>query len=99
MPQRDQGIVTNAKVVHPIGLLPNEALKSITLYPAQIVGVRDRLGPLEPVKEATLMITKGNPLEVTMNVQHAFMQGRKIDLNNRHKQLRERYRKEMDHSF
>jgi imidazolonepropionase-like amidohydrolase len=73
------------------GLPPEEALKAITLYPAQIFGVGDRLGSLEPGKDATLIVTDGDPLEITTHVTAAFIQGRKIDLSNRHQRLWEKY--------
>lgn len=74
------------------GLPKAEALKSITLYPAQILGVADRLGSLEVGKDATLIVTNGDPLEIMTNVEHEFIQGRKIDLTSRHTQLYEKYK-------
>ncbi len=73
------------------GFSPAEALKAITLYPARILGVGDQLGSLEPGKLATLMITDGHPLEITTNVQRAFIAGREIDLASKHTQLYEKY--------
>lgn len=73
--------------------LPKEvALKSLTLYPAQIFGVDDRVGALEVGKEATLIVTDGDPLEITTNVEMEFIEGRQIDLSSRHTQLYEKYR-------
>ena len=73
------------------GLAYEEALKSITLYPAQILGVDDRVGSLEPGKDATLIITDGDPLETGTHVEAAFIQGRRVDLNDRHKRLWHKY--------
>ncbi|MBI83033.1 MAG: imidazolonepropionase [Planctomycetaceae bacterium] len=73
------------------GLPLEEALRAITLYPAQILGVADRVGSLEPGKHATLIITDGNPLETTTHVLAAFIQGRRVDLNDRHKRLWNKY--------
>lgn len=73
------------------GLAREEALKSITLYPAQILGVGDRLGSLESGKDATLIITSGDPIEATTNVEVAYIEGRKIDLTNRQTRLHEKY--------
>lgn len=73
------------------GLPHDEALKAITLYPAQILGVADRVGSLEPGKDATLMITTGDPLETASNVVSAWIQGRSVDLDSRHKQLYRKY--------
>ncbi|MFQ5709536.1 MAG: amidohydrolase family protein [bacterium] len=74
------------------GLPKEEALKAVTLYPAQILGVADRLGSLETGKDATLIITDGDPLEIRTHVEKEFIQGRKIDLTSRHTQLYEKYK-------
>lgn len=74
------------------GLPKAEALKSVTLYPAQILGVEDQLGSIEIGKDATLIVTDGDPLEITTNVNLEFIQGRKIDLTSRHTQLYEKYK-------
>jgi len=74
------------------GLPPEEALKAITLYPAQILGVADRVGSLEPGKDATLIVTDGDPLEITTRVTELFLQGRRIDLANKHQRLYDKYR-------
>jgi imidazolonepropionase-like amidohydrolase len=74
------------------GLPPDEALKSITLYPAQIFGVADRLGSLEADKDATLFVSTGDALETPSKVTLAFIGGRRIDLNNRQQRLWEKYK-------
>ena len=52
----------------------------------------DRLGSVEAGKAATLIVTDGNPLEVTTRVLHAFIDGRAIDLSSKHTKLAEKYR-------
>jgi imidazolonepropionase-like amidohydrolase len=74
------------------GLPKDEALKAVTLYPAQILGVADRLGSLEIGKAATLIVTNGDPLDFPTQVEAAFIDGRKIDLSNRQTRLRDKYR-------
>lgn len=74
------------------GLPHDEAMKSITLYPAQIMGVADRVGSLEVGKDATLFMSGGDPLETTSSPQAAWVQGRRVDLNSRHKRLFRKYR-------
>ncbi|MFH1923951.1 MAG: amidohydrolase family protein, partial [Planctomycetota bacterium] len=74
------------------GLPPEEALKAITLYPARIFGVDDRVGSLEVGKDATLIVTDGDPLETPTQVEAAYVQGRAVDLDNRHKRLWRKYR-------
>jgi len=74
------------------GLPKDEALKAVTLYPARILGIADRVGALEPGMDATLMVTDGDPLEIQTQVERLYIQGRAVDLNNRHKLLYEKYR-------
>lgn len=82
----------HAAMAAAYGLPKAEALKSITLYPAQILGVENQLGSIEIGKDATLIITDNDPLEITTNVILEFIQGRKIDLTSRHTQLYEKYK-------
>ena len=73
------------------GLPREEALRSITLYPAQILGVADRVGSLEPGRDATLFVSTGDPLETETQITQAWIQGRKVDLSSRHTQLNAKY--------
>ena len=74
------------------GLPHEEGLKAITLYPAQIFGVAERMGSLEVGKDATLIITDGDILDIRSNVEMEFIEGKKIDLTSRHTQLYEKYK-------
>ena len=73
------------------GLPKEEAIKAVTLYPAQILGVGGRVGSLERGKDATLIVTDGDPLEIRTQVVMEFIDGRQIDLSSRHTQLYEKY--------
>ncbi|RMF45416.1 MAG: imidazolonepropionase [Planctomycetota bacterium] len=73
------------------GLPQEEALRSITLSPAEILGVADRVGSLEPGKDATLFVASGNILETPTQVIHAFIQGRRVDLSSKHTELYRKY--------
>jgi imidazolonepropionase-like amidohydrolase len=73
------------------GLPADEALKAITLYPAQILGVANRVGSLETGKDATLFIADGDALDTPTQVTAAWIQGRKVELNDRHKRLYHKY--------
>ncbi|MCH7760455.1 amidohydrolase family protein [candidate division TA06 bacterium] len=73
------------------GLPKEEALKAVTLYPAQIFGVDDRMGSLEVGKDATLIVTTGDPLEITTQVEMEFIEGKRVDLSSRHTMLYEKY--------
>ena len=74
------------------GLPWKQALRSITLSSAEILGVEDRVGSLEVGKDATLFISDANILDVRAQVITAFIQGRKVDLSDRHKMLDSKYR-------
>jgi imidazolonepropionase-like amidohydrolase len=78
------------------GLPKDEALKSVTLYAAQILGIADKVGSLEPGKDATLIVTNGDPLQPPTVTEQIFIQGKKVDLTNRHKQLYEKYKKKYE---
>jgi imidazolonepropionase-like amidohydrolase len=74
------------------GLAHDEALKSITLYPAQILGVADRLGSIEVGKIANLVVTDGDILDARTNVRHLFIGGRQIPLVSRHTVLNDAFK-------
>jgi imidazolonepropionase-like amidohydrolase len=74
------------------GLPKAEALKSVTLYPAQILGVADRLGSIEPGKLANIVITDGDILEPRTNVRYLFIGGRELPLVSRHTMLNDEFK-------
>jgi imidazolonepropionase-like amidohydrolase len=74
------------------GLSKNEALRALTLYPAEILGVDDVLGSIETGKSASIILTDGDPLEIRTNVERVFIDGREADIHdNRHERLYRRY--------
>jgi imidazolonepropionase-like amidohydrolase len=76
------------------GLTKEQALECITLAPARILGIEKTYGSLEDGKDATLIISSGDILDMkTSNVDQAFIQGKEIDLNNIQKQLYLKYMK------
>jgi len=74
------------------GLPAIEAMRAITLYPAQLLGVDARVGSLDVGKDATLFVANGDPLEVATQVERAWIGGREIDLRSHHTRLYEKYR-------
>lgn len=86
----------HAGTAHAYGLSMDEALRSVTLSTAEILGVADRVGSLEKGKDATLVITNGNILDIRTNVEAAFIQGRRVDLSDRHKKLYYKYEQRID---
>jgi imidazolonepropionase-like amidohydrolase len=75
------------------GLPREEALKAITIYPAEIFGVADRLGSLAPGKIANVIVTDGDPLEIRTNVKRVFIGGEEIPMDSYHTLLYEKFRK------
>ena len=69
------------------GLPKAEALKAVTLYPAQIYGVQDRFGSIEPGKVANLVVTDGDLLEARTTTKYLFIDGRPIPLGSKHVEL------------
>ncbi len=69
------------------GLPKDEALKAVTLYPARILGVADRLGSLETGKVANLVVADGDILEPRTNIKYVFINGRLLPLTSRHTEL------------
>ena len=88
----ERGLPYHAAMAWSYGLPHDEALRAITLYPAQILGLGDRLGSIEVGKEATLIVTDGDPLEIPTHVERAFIASREISLESRHTRLYEKYR-------
>ncbi|HEX6188123.1 MAG TPA: amidohydrolase family protein [Pyrinomonadaceae bacterium] len=82
----------NAGMAAAYGLPKAEALKSVTLYPAQILGVADRLGSIEAGKLANLVITDGDMLEARTSVRHLFIAGRQLPLVSRHTMLNDQFK-------
>src|SRR5208337_630132 len=65
------------------GLSYDDALKAVTLYPAQIFGLADQFGTLEPGKIANLIVTNGDPLELTTDVRYLFIRGQLTSMDNK----------------
>ena len=74
------------------GLPWEEALRAMTATPARIWGIAERYGTLEPGKDADLVVWDGDPLEVTSAAERVFIRGREVPQDNRHLQLRDRYK-------
>lgn len=80
-----------AGVAIAFGLPEDEALRAVTIAPAQFLGIDERVGSLEAGKDATLLITTGNPLDFFAQIEQAYVQGRSIDMNDSFRQLYRKY--------
>ncbi len=94
---RGRNIAFNAGTAVAYGLTKEEALAAITLNAAKIMGVDDRTGSIEAGKDANIIISSGDILDMmSNNITDAFIQGRKINLDDKQKQLNDRYEKKYD---
>ena len=74
------------------GLSKTDALKAVTLYPAQIMNVADRMGSIEVGKMANLVITDGDMLEIRTRIRYLFIDGRPVALTSRHTELNDAFK-------
>jgi imidazolonepropionase-like amidohydrolase len=74
------------------GLPKDEALKAVTIYPAQIFGVDKLIGSIEVGKQATLIVTDGDPLEYRTKIKHMFINGKQAELTNKHTRLNDKFK-------
>lgn len=90
---RGRNLSYNAGTASAYGLTKEEALQAITLNAAKVLGVADKTGSLEVGKDANIVISTGDILDMsTSTITDAFIQGRKINLDDKQKQLNERYK-------
>ncbi|MBN1107705.1 MAG: amidohydrolase family protein [Bacteroidales bacterium] len=76
----------------PYGLSKEEALQTVTLNNARILGIDDVTGSIETGKDANIVVSTGDILDMmTNNIEYAFIAGRNISLDNKHKQLYRRF--------
>jgi len=75
------------------GMSWDQALRAVTLSPAEVFGVADRYGSIEPGKVANVVVWSGDPFEFTTGVEHVLIRGREIALKSRQTELLERYKK------
>ncbi len=88
----ERNLPYHAGLAAAYGLPREEALRAVTQYAAEILGIGDRAGTLEKGKDATIMVTTGDPLEPATVVEKLYIQGRDIDLSDKQKTLYRKYR-------
>ena len=89
-----RNLAFNAGTAAAYGLTKEEALQSITISAAKILGIADKTGSIEVGKDANIIISSGDILDMKSSiVTNAFIQGRELDLNDKHKELNEKYKK------
>jgi imidazolonepropionase-like amidohydrolase len=91
-PHDSRTVPFEAATAAAYGLAPEDAMRALTLWPAQIHGVSDKLGSIEPGKIANLIVTDGSPLVIDSHVEHLIIAGREVSTDNRQRELWEKYR-------
>ena len=90
---RYRNLSYNAGIAATFGLTKEEALSAITLNAAKILGVEGKTGSIEVGKDANIVVSEGDLLDMkSSTVSDALIQGRQINLDNKQKQLYERYK-------
>jgi imidazolonepropionase-like amidohydrolase len=70
----------------------DDALRAVTIAPAEVFGVADRVGSLQPGREGNVVVWSGDPFEFTTRAEHVFVRGREYNEKTRQDLLTERYR-------
>jgi imidazolonepropionase-like amidohydrolase len=90
---RGRNLMFNAGNAVRFGLTKEQALEAITINAAKILGIDATTGTIEKGKDANIIVSDGDVLDITTNnIIYAFIQGRQLNLDNKHKQLYEKYK-------
>jgi imidazolonepropionase-like amidohydrolase len=91
---QERNLTFNAGTAVAYGLTKDQALAAITSSVAKILGVDSKIGTLENGKAASLIVSSGDVLDMrTSTIEYAFIDGRQIDLNNKQKELNNKFSK------
>jgi imidazolonepropionase-like amidohydrolase len=74
------------------GLEREDALKAITLWPAELLGIADKVGSLDVGKLANVLVSRGDPLDIRSEIRYVFIEGKQVPLESRNKELYEEFR-------
>lgn len=91
-PHGARGLPFEVGMATGYGLSKEDALRALTLAPAEMFGVGDELGSIEVGKRANLVVVEGSPLDIRSEVRHLMIDGQLVELGDRHSRLYERYR-------
>jgi imidazolonepropionase-like amidohydrolase len=82
----------DAGVAVAYGLKWDDALRAITLTPAEVLGVANRVGSLQPGRDANIVVWSGDPFEFATRVEHVLIRGREVVQPSRQDELMQRYK-------
>ncbi len=81
----------NAAMAASYGLERDDALKAITIWPAELLGIADRVGSIEAGKLANLLVCRGDPLDIRTEIKYVFIEGKLVPLESRNSDLYQRF--------
>jgi adenine deaminase len=87
-----RGKIDSPGMAAAYGLSKADAVKAVTLYPAQIMNAADRLGSIEAGKMANIVVTDGDLLESRTRIRYLFIDGRPVVLTSRHTELNDAFK-------
>jgi imidazolonepropionase-like amidohydrolase len=94
-PAHERNLPHHAATAAAFGLDREAALRAITANPCEIAGISSRYGSIEPLKSATVILTRGHPLEITSDVAGAWIDGKSIDLSSHQTQMKRKYEEKL----
>jgi len=94
--ENPRNVAFHAAMAAAYGLPEEEAVRAITLGAAEVLGVDDELGSLEPGKIADLVVTEGHLLEVSAPVRYVFIDGEQVDTENRQTRFYRKYQERLN---
>jgi glycosyltransferase involved in cell wall biosynthesis len=87
----ERNLPHHAATAAAFGLDREAALRAVTAEPCRIAGIDSKYGTIAPLKSATIILTRGHPLEITSDVAAAWIDGRSIDLTSHQSQMKAKY--------
>ncbi len=90
-PAHTRNLPHHAATAAAFGLDTEAALRAVTANPCRIAGIADRYGTIATLKSATIILTRGHPLELTSDVAYAWIDGKAIDLASHQSQMKAKY--------
>lgn len=92
-PAHERNLPHHAATAAAFGLDREAALRAVTAAPCSIAGIDSKYGTIAPLKSATIILTRGHPLEITSDVAAAWIDGRAIELTSHQSQMKSKYEK------
>ena len=95
-PAHTRNLPHHAATAAAFGLDREAALRAVTATPCRLAGIDNRYGTIAPLRSATIILTKGHPLELTSDVAAAWIDGERLDLSSHQSQMKAKYDEKID---